>query len=443
MKSLHGGYVIAPGMNVLKDHAVVFEASQIIDVLPIKASQVQYPNAEVIDRRNSVVSPGFVNAHMHCYGVLSHGIVPPVKILSFESFLEDYWWPLVENLLTADDIEAAAAYASLELADSGVTSLCDVLEAPMAEGGLSAEAYVLEKSGLRAAVSTEACERISYEAGLRLLEENVETARLFRDHPRISAMMCIHTAFTCSQGFLQKAKQMAEDAGISLQLHLNESSYEPQWCERNYGKRTCEWYDDFLFLDASILAAQGVQVSAREIEILRDRGVRMVHVPLSNCEVGGGVAPVVELLNSGITCGLGTDGYINNFFEVMRGAFLIHKGHRADPSVMPAQKVWALATEGGAQAVFPGMKTGLLCPEAKADITVIDFTGLPTPLTQENIFDQLVLFCNPSDVSDVFADGKRLKHEGALMRGDLRDAKKRVCRAAEDLWERGKRLAAR
>jgi 5-methylthioadenosine/S-adenosylhomocysteine deaminase len=48
---------------------------------------------------------------------------------------------------------------------------------------------------------------------------------------------------------------------------------------------------------------------------------------------------------------LGSDGYINDFFEVMRGAFLIHKAYHQNPQVMPAHDVWYLATEGGARAL--------------------------------------------------------------------------------------------
>ena len=47
-------------------------------------------------------------------------------------------------------------------------------------------------------------------------------------------------------------------------------------------------------------------------------------MPISNCEVGGGFAPVSKMLDRNMTVGLGTDGYVNNFFEVMRAAFLVH-----------------------------------------------------------------------------------------------------------------------
>ena len=100
-------------------------------------------------------------------------------------------------------------------------------------------------------------------------------------------------------------------------------------------------------------------------------------MPLSNCEVGGGIAPVPDLVAAGVTVGLGSDGYITDFFEVMRGAFLIHKAYRQDPRVMPASLVWRLATEGGAQALgFSNV--GRLAPGWQADLQLID-SVFPTP----------------------------------------------------------------
>ena len=45
--------------------------------------------------RVGVVLPGFVNAHVHLYGVLAHGIPAPAGggPSDFWSFLDDYWWP--------------------------------------------------------------------------------------------------------------------------------------------------------------------------------------------------------------------------------------------------------------------------------------------------------------------------------------------------------------
>ena len=179
-------------------------------------------------------------------------------------------------------------------------------------------------------------------------------------------------------------------------MHASEGTYEPEQALARYGERTFEYYDRLGVAGPSMLASQCVQITPREIEILAERQVRVTHMPLSNCEVGGGIAPIPDMLDAGITVGLGSDGYITDMFEVMRGAFLIHKAHRQDPRVMPASLVWRLATEGGAHAL--GLeKVGRLAEGWQADLQLID-SALPTPVEPWNLYDQLLLYRSRRDV---------------------------------------------
>jgi len=144
-----------------------------------------------------------------------------------------------------------------------------------------------------------------------------------RPESLVQGLMSIHTLFTADQDYIMQAKAMADGLGCDIHMHLSESVYEPTWVMEKYGKRPVELYEEWGYLGPNVVASQGVQLSLAEIDILARRGVRVVHMPLSNCEVGGGVAPIPAYLEKGIVTGLGTDGYVNNFFEVMRGAFLI------------------------------------------------------------------------------------------------------------------------
>ena len=102
------------------------------------------------------------------------------------------------------------------------------------------------------------------------------------------------------------------------------------------------------------------------------------------------------MLARGVTLGLGSDGYINDFFEVMRGAFLIHKAGQQSTTVMPADEVFYLATEGGARALGWD-KVGRLAPGYQADLQLIDAV-FPTPTARHNLYDQLVLWRNHTHV---------------------------------------------
>ena len=164
-------------------------------------------------------------------------------------------------------------------------------------------------------------------------------------------------------------------------------------------------------------------------------------MPLSNCEVGGGVAPVPDLLAAGVPVGLGSDGYITDMFEVMRGAFLIHKANRQDPRMMPANIVWRLATEGGAQVL--GLdRVGRLAPGWQADLQLID-SALPTPVGLWNLYDQLLLYRNRRDVRDVMVAGQWRVRHGAVLGVDETALRSQGARVPRSGCGRSRTTAAR
>jgi cytosine/adenosine deaminase-related metal-dependent hydrolase len=433
-----GHYVRGPGPEkenrVKEDWGVVINNERIEEVGENSRLELKYSSYEILDFRDKIIAPGFVNAHMHSYGVLSHGITAPEGIDSFDSFLNDFWWPLVENRIDHRMIEITSRAAAWELLNSGVTTFCDVLEAPNSiPGALEVEAKALEESGIRAVLSFEACERISPENGAAGLEENRAFYLAHRNHPRISGKMCIHTTFTCSRNFITRAGQMAREIGSGIQLHLSESVYEPRICMDTHGILPVELYEELGFWSPDVLASQGVQLKDRELDILKSHKVNLVHVPLSNCEVGGGIAPVPAMLKKGINVALGTDGYINNFFEVMRGAFLIHKANEQNPEIMAAETVFNMATINGGRAL--NREIGFLAAGAAADLITIN-TDLPTPVNKNNIFDQLLLYRNPEHVGEVFVGGKMVKAQGLLIGVDLQGIREETRQEAAGLWEK-------
>lgn len=394
-----------------------------------------FPEAEVVDARDCVITPAFVNAHHHMYGVLAHGIPLEKAPSGFWPFLEDFWWPLVEDQLTHELIAAAVDWACLEMVRSGVTTFYDCLEAPHAlPGALEVEAEIVRRWGLRGVLSFEATERVSAENADLGLQENVE----FIDACQaagglVSGMMCFHTTFTCSAGYIQRAFALAAERDAQVHMHLAEGTYEPEHCLANYGARTVAYYDRLGMLGEHVLASQCVQIDAEEIDILARQGVHVSHQPLSNCEVGGGLAPVPEMLAAGVNVSLGTDGYINSFFEVMRAAALIPKARLLDPATMPAHAVWTMATQNGARALhFDDL--GKLVPGSQADLLLIA-SDLPSPLAAHNLADQLLLWRNLSDLKGVMCAGNWLMRDGVVGGIDEAAIRERAVEAATRLWK--------
>lgn len=397
---------------------------------------------QVIEVPDQIILPGFVNGHNHMYGFLSHGITAEAMVTEFESFLDDFWWPYVEDRMNHELVEATTRWACAEMIDSGVTSFVDILEGPNAiPGALEVEKKIVEEAGLRGRLSFEACERKSEENGQEGLRENIEFVKKYnRDGELVQGINSIHTLFTCSKEFVKQAKRLSEENHCMTHMHLSESVFEPNWCQREYGKTPVEIYEEAGYLDENILASQIVQTTDAELDILAKHQVKAVSMPLSNCEVGGGFAPVTKMLERGMTVGLGTDGYINNFFEVMRGAFLMHKANQQDPQVMPAKVVYEMATTMGAQAVGIA-DAGILKEGNLADVITVSMEQ-PTPVNEKNVYDQLVLFTNPQNVKNVFVGGKQLKQDGRILTVNEAEAKEKLKEVTRQFWQVNEREQA-
>jgi len=421
-----------------RNWGVRVSGDRIEDVAPHSDLREKYPEDEVYDAAGYALAPGFVNAHVHLYGVLAHGIPLDKAPADFWGFLADFWWPLVEDALDHEMICAATDYVCAEMVRSGVTGFYDVLEAPYAiPDALAAQREVVLRRGLRGVLSFEATERVSAENGQLGLAENARFIDLCRrEGGLVQGLMCYHTTFTCSADFIRQAFATAAEKNVLTHCHCNEGVHEPQYALEHFGRRTLEYYDDLGVTGPEMMASQCVQLSERERAIITERGIRVTHMPLSNCEVGGGIAPVPELTDAGVTLGLGSDGYINDFFEVMRGAFLIHKANHQNPQVMPAHRVWYLATEGGARALGWD-DVGRLEPGWAADLQLIDAT-FPTPAAGHNLYEQLLLWRNHRHVRDVMVAGVWRVQDGVVLDADIDALEAHVQENARRMWDRAR-----
>jgi 5-methylthioadenosine/S-adenosylhomocysteine deaminase len=430
-----GGWLVVEADSAPRANAGLrIVGDRITDTGPNADLRARYPQDDVVDSPHRIIAPGFVDAHMHMYGALAHGIPMVDAPTDFWSFLDDFWWKGVEDRLDHEMIAAATEWVAVELLASGVTTFYDILEAPFAlPGALLSQKEAIDRIGIRAVLSFEATERVSAANGQLGIKENVELiSATSGTGGLVSGLMSYHTTFTCSADLIRQAFEAADDLGVLCHAHVNEGAYEPQWCLDNVGLRTFEYYEQLGVASERMLASQCVQLSERERRIITEHGIRCTHMPLSNAEVGGGIAPVPEQLNAGVTMGLGSDGYITDPFEVMRGAFLIHKARLQDPRVMPAHQVFDLATRGGAAALDLDM-IGKLDVGWAADLQLID-ADLATPLTRENLFDQIVLWRSRSDVTDVMVAGTWRVRNGEVLGADLAQLRAKVSEQATRLW---------
>jgi 5-methylthioadenosine/S-adenosylhomocysteine deaminase len=124
-----------------------------------------------------------------------------------------------------------------------------------------------------------------------------------------------------------------------------------------------------------------------------------------------GTAKIKDLMDLGVTVGIGTDGPASNnnldMFQSMKVAALLQKQFYKDPTVLPAQMVLKMATIDGAKALGLEKTVGSLEVGKKADIILLDFKK-PHLTPAHDPYANIVYSACGSDVDTVIVDGKIL-----------------------------------
>ena len=215
---------------------------------------------------------------------------------------------------------------------------------------------------------------------------------------------------------------LATEHHVPLHTHVSETLQEVEDSRKQHDMPVVPWIKKNGLLKTQLIAAHCVHVDSGEIRTLKEAGAGVAHNPSSNMKLASGIAPIKEMMAEGVKLGIGTDGTASNndldMFEEMRLASFLAKGATRDPLAVPARSTLMLATLGGARAVHLDHVTGSLEPGKRADVAVVELTGLHnTPRFNrdpEAVYSQLVYACKSADVRDVWCNGQALMRDRVL-----------------------------
>jgi 5-methylthioadenosine/S-adenosylhomocysteine deaminase len=152
-------------------------------------------------------------------------------------------------------------------------------------------------------------------------------------------------------------------------------------------------------------------------------------------KLASGIAPIPELIDNGVTVGIGTDGCASNnnldLLGEMDCAAKLHKVNLFDPTVMDARTVVKMATIEGARVLGMDAITGSLVAGKKADLIIIDIRK-PHLTPMYNVYSHLVYTVKSNDVSTAIIDGRIVMEERALKTLDAEETMAAVNRIADE-----------
>lgn len=380
-----------------------------------------------IDARGMLVMPGLVNAHTHAAMTLFRGLGDDLPL---EEWLETRIWP-AEEALTPPDVRAGADLAMAEMISSGTTAFNDMYHHE------DEVAKAAEHAGVRCFAGFPV---LDFPSGGLEPSEMPARARAFLDrwkgHDLVTPTVTPHATYSCGPATLDWCGKLAEEFDALIHTHCSETRKEVYDVEKRHGARPVEQLARHGCLTPRAVLAHCGYITKEEVKQIAAAGARVAHCPVSNLKLAtGGTAPVPELLAAGVPVALGTDGPASNntldMFETMKFAALIHKHHRWDPTVLPAQTVLDMATRHGA-ACLGRDDLGSIEPGKTADLILVDASS-PRMQPLHDPVSQIVYAARGTDVSAVIVAGKVLMRDASLTTVDAKRAARRAQVAATRL----------
>jgi 5-methylthioadenosine/S-adenosylhomocysteine deaminase len=399
------------------EYTIVIDGSRITDMIPSTVPGISYGGEKntVIDGKNKIALPGFVNGHIHSDMTLSRGLGDGLTLYEQDndSWISERKW--FHNELSGDARHYGKLLQYVEAVKGGTTFLCDVpfwvdaydLVKPFAEVGLSGAVVLDYRDNF---LTGDRMDETAYRAAASSLRQNGIL-------PVVEG--------PSEENFSNDLLLMLHDRAVSLdtyiQMHLAETTWRIDLARSRHGLSSVRYLHAIGFLDHRVIGAHGVYIDTDEIDILKDTGAKIVNCPAAEMKIADGIAPVSDFMMKGIPVGIGTDGALWNdsadMFAEMKHLMLVQRvAHGA--SAIDAYSCLSAATIGGARVFGIEKDIGSLEKGKRAHIVLLDYRKPHlVPLyhgLNSNVYENIVSCANASDVDTVIVDGRLIVKNGVL-----------------------------
>ncbi|MAH38141.1 MAG: 8-oxoguanine deaminase [Marinovum sp.] len=407
--------------RVLNNYDIVISEGQIQKV----AKNIRLNGLEkVIDAAGCLVTPGLVNTHHHLFQSLTKAVPGGQNALLFGwlKTLYPIW-----SRFGPEEIRISTILGLSELALSGCTMSSDHLYLFPNGATLDDTIFAAQEVGLRF-YPTRGSMSIGESLGglppdslvekeqdiindcIRLIDKFNDTSPA--SMIRIGLAPC--SPFSVTRELMRDTAVLARDKKVTLHTHLAENEEDIAYSLEKFGCRPGQYAEELGWTGKDVWHAHCVKLDKQEINLFSRSRTGVSHCPCSNCRLGSGIAPINEMLTSGVNVGLGVDGSASNdsgsLISEARQAMLLQRvSNGAD--AMSAMDALELATRGGAD-ILGRPECGRIQVGARGDLAIWDISGIDSAGSWD---PAALLLAGPKKVKHLVVEGRIIVCDGNIV----------------------------
>ena len=426
--------------GIVNDGDVLVQGDTIVAVGP----RLEVPEGTLeVDASDGILMPGMIDTHRHMWQTALRGYGADWTLSQYFVFYYLTHGPMFRP----QDIRAGNLLSAVEAVDAGVTTTVDWSH------GLQTVEH--GEAALDALQSSPGRFVLAYGNLLGAPWEWTHSPefRSFVDRFPRSDRLGLQLAFdvTADPEFPERAAfEAARELGLRVTTHAGV-----------WGATTDVGLGhmfDAGMMDDKVTYVHAASLSADSYQKIAATGGTVSVATESEQSAGQGYPPTWNLRKHGIPVSLSMDSSVwwsADLFSAMRATLSADRSrehlaaHGQEETVvgnaLRAEEVVRWATVGGAQALGLDHLVGTVTPGKKADLVLIKNDASPALYPLLHPYGTVVFQAGRGDVHTVLVDGRVVKHDGALVAGDLAAAKSAVGETVEfarstmgqEAWEEG------
>jgi cytosine/adenosine deaminase-related metal-dependent hydrolase len=382
-------------------------------------------DAEVIPAFDTIVMPGFVDAHRHAWKTLfrNHGGGGAGERPIGPAIYGPHYGP--------DDVYAATLVGLLGAAEAGVTTVVDWADILVDDTFLEAVVQAHADSGIRTV--------LAHASPAWLETKEVDTSRIDGvDDGRVTHAYGSADPSRFDIDRVASDWAAARQAGLRIHAHVGRDASDAGGVTRLSSRG---------LLGEDVTLVHCTNLDAHDLDAIASSGTRVALTPANEMAAGYGAPPLQGLIDRDVRPGLGVGNEVEvpgDMFAQMRAAHSLQHatlfdlklaGKAGVPNLLSTREVIKYGTIDGARAAGMADVTGSLTPGKQADVLVLR-ADRPNIAPINDPIGAVVWGMDTSNIDTVLVGGEAVVRNGELVAdvAPVRDlamvAQRRVATAA-------------